>query len=189
MGNLSHSKSSDAGRLVVGLVRGVHGLHGAVRVEVLTDRPEARFKTGAILHPEGRGEELTIAAAAAVADGPGWRLTFREIRDRTAAEKLRGVYLEAVVPATETPGRGEYYWHEVIGVAVTDVAGHPLGTVRDVYRAGGAEVFVVDGGPVGAFDVPAVRAFIRILAPRRGEIVVDADALDLPARTDEGGPA
>jgi 16S rRNA processing protein RimM len=76
--------------------------------------------------------------------------------------------------------RGEYYWHEVIGVTVSDVDGRALGTVRDVYRAGGAEVFVVAGGPVGEFDLPAVRAFIRIFAPRRGEIVVDAAALDLP---------
>jgi hypothetical protein len=42
-------------------------------------------------------------------------------------------------------------------------------------------VFVVSGGPVGEFDLPAVRAFIRVFAPRRGEIVVDADALDLPS--------
>jgi 16S rRNA processing protein RimM len=142
---------------------------------------------GAVLHPEGRNDGLTITAADPVSDGPGWRLRFREIPDRTAAEPLRGVYLEAVVPATETPARGEYYWHEVIGVPVTDVAGTVLGTVRDVYRAGGAEVFVVDGGPVGSFDVPAVRAFIRIFAPRRGEIVVDADALDLrvPKRGEE----
>jgi hypothetical protein len=41
----------------------------------------------------------------------------------------------------------------------------------------------VAGGTVGSFDLPAVRAFIRIFAPRRGEIVVDAEALDLrPAR-------
>jgi len=40
-------------------------------------------------------------------------------------------------------------------------------------------VFVVKGGPAGEFDVPAVREFVRILAPRRGEIVVDAAALDL----------
>jgi 16S rRNA processing protein RimM len=167
--------------LVVGLVRGVHGLHGAVRVEVLTDRPEERFAAGAVVHPEGRPDELTVSAAAPVADGPGWRVTFHEVHDRNAAERLRGVYLEAAVPPTELPGRGEYYWHEVIGVTVTDTAGNPLGTVRDVYRAGGAEVFVVDGGPVGSFDLPAVRAFIRIFAPRRGEIVVDADALDLRA--------
>jgi len=170
------------------LVRGVHGLHGAVRIEILTDRPEERFATGGLLHPEGRAEALTVVAAQPVADGPGWRVTFREIADRTAADRLRGVYLEAVVPPAEAPGRGEYYWHEVIGVPVTDVAGNQLGTVRDVYRAGGAEVFVVDGGEVGSFDLPAVRAFIRIFAPRRGEIVVDADALDLRPRKHRDEP-
>jgi hypothetical protein len=62
---------------------------------------------------------------------------------------------------------------------VRGVDGAELGTVRDVYRSGGAEVFLVDGGPYGEFDVPAVRAFVRVFAPRRGEIVVDVEALDL----------
>ena len=38
---------------------------------------------------------------------------------------------------------------------------------------------MVDGGAAAPFDLPAVRAFIRIFAPRRGEIVVDAESLDL----------
>ena len=67
----------------------------------------------------------------------------------------------------------------MIGASVRGVDGTELGTVRDVYRSGGAEVFLVDGGPFGEFDVPAVRAFVRVFAPRRGEIVVDVDALDL----------
>jgi 16S rRNA processing protein RimM len=168
-----------ANRLVVGLVRGLHGLRGEVRVEALTDRPDDRFVKGAVLHAEHSDDPLTITFSAPVADGPGWRLRFRELPDRTAVEALRGIYLEAVVQPDEGLARGEYYWHEVIGSAVTDVAGNALGTVRDVYRAGGAEVFVVSGGPRGDFDVPGVRAFIRIFAPRRGEIVVDADALGL----------
>ena len=178
-GGRSAAAAADS-RLVVALVRGVHGLRGAVRVEVLTDRPDERFAVGSVLHREGSDAPLTIAWAEAVADGPGWRLRFEEVPDRNAAESLRNVYLE-----TSTSGaaldRGAYYWHEVIGVTVTDVTGRELGTVADVYRAGGAEVFVVRGGPVGEFDLPAVRAFIRVFAPRRGEIVVDADALDLPA--------
>jgi 16S rRNA processing protein RimM len=156
----------------------VHGLNGAVRVEVLTDRPEERFVPGAVLHREGRSEPLTIESATAVADGPGWRLRFRELPDRTAAETLRGAYLESAVQP-DALSRGEYYWHEVIGVTVTDVDGRELGTVSDIYRVGEAEVFVVRGGPAGEFDVPAVRAFVRIFAPRRGEIVVDSTALDL----------
>ena len=67
----------------------------------------------------------------------------------------------------------------MIGATVRDLHDRELGVVQDVYRAGDAEVFVVHGEPYGEFDVPAVRAFIRIFAPKRGEIVVDADALAL----------
>lgn len=166
---------------MVALVRGVHGLHGAVRVEVLTDHPETRFAAGRVLHREGDDRPLTIASGEAIVDGPGWRLRFREITTRDAADTLRGTYLESVARPDAELGRGEYYWHEVVGVAVRGVDGAELGTVRDVYRVGETEVFTVDGGPVGSFDLPAVRAFIRIFAPRRGEIVVDAESLDLRA--------
>jgi hypothetical protein len=67
----------------------------------------------------------------------------------------------------------------VIGSTVSNVDGTILGSVRDVYRSGGAEIYTVAGGPYGEFDVPGVRAFVRVFAPRRGEIVIDAEALDL----------
>jgi 16S rRNA processing protein RimM len=168
---------------VVALVRGVHGLRGAVRVEVLTDRPEDRFVPGAILHREGTPEPLTIAAAEAIPDGPGWRLRFEEVPDRTAADALRNAYLEADTDPADALPVGEYYWHQVVGTTVRDLEDHDIGVVHDVYRVGGAEVFVVRGEPYGEFDLPAVRAFIRIFAPARGEIVVDVDALALePAK-------
>ena len=174
---------------MVALVRGVHGLHGAVRAEVLTDRPEDRFVAGAALYREGDDRPLTIASAEAVADGPGWRLRFREITSRDAADVLRGTYLESAVRPDEDLARGSYYWYEVIGCAVRGIDGAELGTVKDIYRIGETEVFSVEGGTVGDFDLPAVRAFIRIFAPRRGEIVVDAESLDLrPRRTREPDP-
>ncbi len=177
-------------RLVVALVRGVHGLRGAVRVEVLTDRPEARFSPGATLHREGADAALTIASAEPVADGPGWRLRFAEVGTREAADSLRGAYLEMVVRPEADLARGEVYWHEVMGVAVRGLDGTELGVVKDVYRVAENEVYVVDGVPYGSFDLPAVRAFIRIFAPRRGEIVIDADALDLrPPRSSRSDAA
>jgi 16S rRNA processing protein RimM len=169
----------DVERLVVALVRGVHGLHGAVRLEILTDHPELRYAPGSVLHREGSDEPLTIAWSSPIADGPGWRIRFAEVPDRTAAEELKGTYLEVVAGPDAVLSRGEYFWHEVIGSTVSDVDGTVLGTVRDVYRSGGAEVYAVSGGPFGEFDVPAVRPFVRVFAPRRGEIVVDAEALDL----------
>ncbi len=173
---------------MVALVRGVHGLNGSVRVEVLTDRPTERFVPAAILHREGRDEPLTIDSAEEVVDGPGWRLHFRELATREAADTIRGAYLEAVVRPEEDLARGSYYWHEVIGTPVLGVDRTELGIVQDIYRVGQTEILVVSGGRFGSFDVPAVRAFIRIFAPRRGEIVVDAEALDLrPAKFRDQG--
>ena len=39
-------------RLTVGLVRGLRGLRGQVRIELLTDTPEERFPVGATLYRE-----------------------------------------------------------------------------------------------------------------------------------------
>lgn len=179
MADDGHDLDTGETRLVVALVRGVHGLHGAVRVEVLTDRPEHRFVPGAVLFREGTDRALTIASAEAVQDGPGWRIRFREITSRDGADTLREAYLETAVRPTADLRRGEVYWHEVIGCHVRGLDDADLGVVKDIYRVAENEVFVVGDGPYGTFDLPAVRAFIRIFAPRRGEIVVDAEALDL----------
>lgn len=73
---------------------------------------------------------------------------------------------------------GEVWWHEVVGTPVTDASGAALGEVADVYRAGGAEVLVVTGGPLGELDIPNVAAVVTEFAPREGRIVVDLEVLD-----------
>ena len=105
---------------------------------------------GAVLFREGDGRPLTIASAEAVADGPGWRLRFREVTTRDAADALRGAYLESVVRPDEDLARG----------VVLLARGHRLRRPRhrrrgarhgqDIYRVGETEVFAVDGGPTGA---------------------------------------
>ena len=172
----------------MGRVRGLHGLRGAVRVEVLTDRPEARFAAGAVLHVEGDARPLTIDWAKPVEDGPGWRLQFAEVRDRARAERLREAYLEIAVDRSTDLEAGAAYWHEVVGATVRDSTGAVLGTVADVYRAGESEVYVVRG-PAGELDVPAVRDVVTTFAPERGEIVVDESVLDLGAPPVEATPA
>ncbi len=148
-----------------------------MRVETLTDRPAERFVVGARLNLEGSATALTIVEARPA--NPGWILRFGEVGTREAAEHLRLAYLEVEAGPTDALPRGAYFWHEMVGVAVRDLDGALLGTVRDVYRAGGADVLEVVGGPRGDFDLPIIRPFVRILAPRRGEIVADPDALDL----------
>ena len=167
-------------RLTVGLVRGLRGLRGHVRIELLTDRPEERFGVGDTLFVDGTSRALTIVESTAVADGPGWWLRFAEIPNREAADDLRDAYLE-IEPPEEPREPGRWYFHELQGLEVRGSDGAELGRVVDIYRAGGAEVFVVRG-PRGEIDVPGVKGIVLELAPERGEMVVDMEALALDAR-------
>jgi 16S rRNA processing protein RimM len=179
--------TADTTRLVVGRVRGVHGLRGLVRIEVLTDRPEDRFAVGRVLHREGSDAPLTITSAQPVEDGPGWRLGFREVADRSGADRLREAYLEIAVDRSAELAPGEAWWHEVIGTDVRAADGRSLGKVADVYRAGEAEVYVVRGGPSGEFDLPAVKSVISAFEPGTA-IVIDEAALDLGANPVDAKP-
>jgi 16S rRNA processing protein RimM len=165
-------------RLVVGLVRGVHGLRGMVRVEILSDNPE-RFAVGEVLHREGDDRPLTIASAHR--DGPGLLVKFREISDRHAADQLRDAYLEAE-PA-DLPAES-YYWHDIVGCVVSTTDGDELGTVADVFRVGESEVYVVRGMR-GEILVPAVSAVVIEFDPKEKRIVVDPVTLRLAGEADE----
>jgi len=144
---------------------------------VLTDRPAERFAVGGRLHREGSDAPLTIVEGRPAA--PGWIVRFGEVSTRSAAEPLRGAYLEAVVSRGDGLAPGEHWWHEVVGSPVIDPGGAVLGTVEGLYRAGEAEVLVVGGGPAGTFEVPAARPFVRVLDPGGTGIVVDPATLDL----------
>jgi len=163
-------------RVAVGLVHGLHGLRGAVRVEVLSDEPE-RFAVGSVLFAEGHERALTIAWTGSAKTG--LLLRFEELPGREAAEYLRGRYLE--IDAPRTLPEGTYYWHQIDGLEVTTTGGEVLGSVADVFRAGEAEVYVVRGGSLGEILVPAVSTVIVELDPQAGRLVVDAVALNLPA--------
>lgn len=163
------------GRLAVGQVRGVHGLRGVLRVEILSDDP-TRFEPGSQMLLEDSDRTLTVAWVQD--DGPGLLMRFEEVTSREAADALRGRYLE-VPPRAEALPAGEYYWHELMDVPVLADDGEDLGAVVDIFRAGGGEILVVRGGSRGEILVPTVTAVVRELAPRSGRIVVDREALGL----------
>ena len=168
-------------RLVVGLVRGVHGLQGALRVEILTDNPD-RFAVGSVLHAEGDERLLTVTSAQR--DGPGLLVRFKEVRDRASADRLRDTYLEAA--AADLPA-DEFYWHDIVGCAVETRDGEALGEVVDVFRIGESEVYTVRGSR-GEVLVPAVASIVLELEPHAKRIVVDGDALGLDDKVEPPPP-
>jgi 16S rRNA processing protein RimM len=161
-------------RLAVGLVRGVHGLRGALRVEILSVNAD-RFAVGSVVFIEGSERPQTVSSAHR--DGPGLLVQFREVKDRPTADTLREKYLE-IIPAEGDLPADTYYWHDIIGCVVATQSGLSLGTVRDVFRVGESEVYVVHGER-GEVLVPAVSSIVTKLDPPNKSIVVDGAALGI----------
>jgi 16S rRNA processing protein RimM len=167
---------TDAGpeRIAVGLIRGLHGLDGTVRVEILTDELD-RFAVGSELLVDGGNDRLTITWSGP--SKPGVLVRFEELASREAADRLRGRYLEVV--ADEELPDGTWYWHQIEGLAVVTREGKALGNVVDIFRAGEAEVYVVRGGERGEVLIPAVKDIVVSLDPAAGSMTVDAQVLAL----------
>lgn len=99
------------------------------------------------------------------------------IDDRSAAESLRGARIFVPRAAFPETGDGEYYWVDLIGLAVQNREGVALGTVRDLLSTGPQTVLVLDGEVVEGKPVermiPFVAAFIDEVDLAGRRIVVD----------------
>lgn len=162
----SATKTDNSERLAVARVSGVKGLRGAVRVELLTDWPE-HVDVGASLFLEGEAEPRTVVRLESGGRHPA--ITLSDVTSREAAEALVGRYLEA--PAAPLP-EGTYYWHQLEGLRIVDPTGAELGILVEVFRAGEAEVYRIEG-PGGELLVPAVRDVVREIDLAGGRMVVD----------------
>ena len=99
------------------------------------------------------------------------------IDERSSAEALRGA--RVFVPRSDFPATtdGEYYWVDLIGLAVENREGLPLGVVRDLLTTGPQTVLVLDGEVVEGKPVermiPFVAAFIDQVDLAGRRIVAD----------------
>ena len=105
----------------MGRVAKSHGIRGEVVVEVRTDEPEERFAVGAVLHGRKPREHQVYNYTVEAAREHSGRLLLRlrEVRDRAAADHLRGTLFvidSSELPPSEDPD--EFYDHELEGLAV-----------------------------------------------------------------------
>lgn len=124
--------------LAVGRVSKPHGVHGDVLVYPMTDEPAQRFQPGSVLDVLDRagvptGGSVTIQRVREY--GRAWLLHFEGFDDRARLEVLRGAFLAIRVGAARPLADGEFFLHELIGLAV-ELRNHtPVGVVRQVYEA------------------------------------------------------
>ena len=137
-----------------------------MRLEVLTDRDD-RLTVGAALFVEGEDEPRRIHEVERGGRVPVIRLEGVEGRDQ--AQALAGRYLE-VTP--EPLPDGQYYWHQLVGLQVTDEDGRELGRVVEVFRAGENEVYRVEADGRPELLLPALRDVIRSIDLEAGTMTV-----------------
>jgi len=128
---------TEARRLEVGRIGRAHGLRGEIAVALTSDRVE-RLTPGASLWADDR--ELIVVSARP--HQQRWLVCFEGVNDRTAAEALQGL----TVGADALPTDDDEFWvHELIGAAVQDPTGAPLGTVIAVEANPASDLLVLDG--------------------------------------------
>ncbi|MFD5561535.1 ribosome maturation factor RimM [Kitasatospora griseola] len=181
-------------QLVVGKIGRAHGIRGDVSVEVRTDEPELRLGPGAVLLTDPAGIGPLTVESGKVHSGR-LLLRFAGVKDRTAAEALRGTFLIAEVDPEETPDDpDEYYDHQLIGLDVvltdgtligelTEVVHLPYQDLLTVLRPDGTEVLIPFVEQiVPTIDLDEQRA---VITPPPG-LIDPADAVVVSSREDAG---
>jgi 16S rRNA processing protein RimM len=134
----------------VGRIVDAWGIQGGIKVQPFSSDPQALFSSRRwFLQPPAGPAPKTVTGKGAVAPLPRLlRITqareqgavvvarAQEVADRNAAEALRGARIFISRQSFPTAKDGEYYWIDLIGLAVVNREGEALGTVTDLLDTG-----------------------------------------------------
>lgn len=161
--------------VIMGRIAAAHGIRGWIKIQPFTEYLDSLldYRTWWIGPEHGpwrevRVQECEVHGKTLVAQLP-------DCPDRNAAEKLKGLLI--AVPRSSLPEQeeGEYYWSDLIGLAVVNEAGEQLGTVANLLETGANEVLSVQGGS-GEILIPFVASAIRQVDLKNKTIRVDWSA-------------
>src|SRR4051812_5020211 len=111
----STSTSSDL--LVIAQVLSAHGIRGELKCRLITDFPKQRFKRGNTVQIRGASHVVRSARV----QGQVVLLALEDVTDRDTAESFRGADVELSQEQAHALPKGQFYWHQVIGLGVIDV--------------------------------------------------------------------
>ncbi len=124
--------------IVVGVVRGVRGLRGELRVEVTTEFLQ-RFDPGATLFISGIKREVLGSSK----DRKGILLFLQGINCREDAEACKGMELSVSECDSIEKPEGKYFHYELIGLKTHDSDGEYLGELTEIIETGANDVYAI----------------------------------------------
>ena len=130
-----------ASNVLLAAVIGAQGLKGEVKAKIFTATPDSLLRYG-VLH-DARGRTYKIAAFR-LGNKPGEAvIAFEGVRDRNAAEALKGTELFVARNALpETEGE-EFYHADLIGLEAFDSEGRLVGKVAAIHNFGAGDVIEI----------------------------------------------
>jgi 16S rRNA processing protein RimM len=183
--------------VLVGAITGAHGVKGEVKVKSFTAQPASIAAYGPLFDESGqRRFDLSLVGKTGEAGKTTLVGRIQGVADRNAAEALKGQRLYVArrqLPQNEDPD--EFYLTDLVGLVVRDEAGVELGRVVEAVNYGAGDVLMVDGGAVGAFDLPFAKAFVPQVDLAAGSLTatLPGDFFETPERpieeAAEGVPA
>lgn len=159
--------------VIVGRVEGAYGIKGWVRVRSFTDPPAniLDYHPWQLRLQQGAREYERLETRQ---HGKGYVARLAGVADRDAAAALAGVEIEVPRDCLGPTGEGEYYWSDLLGLAVVTAAGQHLGQVENMMATGANDVMVVAGDR--RHLIPFVHgSVVRAVDLDAGEIRVDWD--------------
>ena len=161
-------------RICVGAIAGAFGVRGEVRLKSFTADPRAIADYGPLTSEDGR-HSFTITLTRPVTGGFGARLS--GVATREQAEALKGVTLWVARSALPSLPDDEFYHADLIGLAVFDPGGAPLGQVRAIHDHGAGDILEVAGSQ-GVLLLPFTRAVVPTVDLTAGRIIADPPGSD-----------
>jgi 16S rRNA processing protein RimM len=129
--------------ICVGHILGSQGIKGWVRVFSNTS-PRENIVSYSPWFIE-QGSVQTATAVQGRRQGKNVLARLEGIEDRTQADELTGcrIFIDPQqLPRLEA---GEYYWSDLVGLAVESVQGEPLGVIASMMETGADDVMVLSG--------------------------------------------
>ncbi len=161
------------GRVAVGRIAGLFGVRGWIKVYSYTRPRDAILGYNPWLVGM-RGEWRSLKVAEGRAQGQGIVVRLEGYDNRDAATELVGSEIAVALSRLPAAGEHEYYWAELEGLRVVNLAGQELGRVSHLFETGANDVMVVKGERERL--IPAVPAIIQRVDRAAGVIHVDWDA-------------
>ena len=157
----------DEERIAVGQIAGAWGLRGDLKVQPMTESP-SRFAPGSVLYLQGRPSRVE---ASRTSKG-GFLIRLDTVRDRTAAEALRGELL--TVPQSEVgpPPPGSYYHFQIMGMDVWDEGEGYLGRIKEIVSTGANDVYVIGRDDRRDLLIPALSDVVLEVDTAKNRMVV-----------------